>query len=652
MERLSRHVDAYSTWKLELIRQVDRYSDWLARNRLGTPSLDETLARCRQILREDTITLAFAGEFSRGKTELINALFFADYGQRMLPSQAGRTTMCPTELFYDADADAPYIRLLPIESRLDETAVAEWRSMPEQWTQITLDYGQPESMAAALKKVAETQTVSLETALALGFDAAHLDRPNAHDQVEIPAWRHAIIHFDHPLLRQGLRILDTPGLNALGSEPELTLSMLPSAQAILFLLAADAGVTASDLQLWEQHIKPTRGESADGLFAILNKIDTLWDDLNGEDSIEQSILRVRETTARQLGISTADVLPLSAKQALLGKVRAEPELLQRSHLAALEHLLCERIIGQKEKLLQNQVINQVIALLASSQSLLTQRLEEVRQQYRHLDEATSSSAVLAEQIDRTREEHAQYHKRLLNLRTTQRMLQGQAVLLSEVLNPARMERHLTDVRHNLAGSWTTLGISEAIHRFFQNIEHDMLGLYYEGERANKVLQNIYQRHNEENPAYRLEPPRLRIKAHIRSLRQLQLKADHFRKQMKTFFTEQRVLTRRFFATLVKEVVHIHEETCREAKRWNEAALLPLIQFTREHKQLLEANMLELKSLTQQTLDQHQQKSRLAAYCEALESQCDEANDILRQLRRPAPVQRQAKVVALPGVSFA
>ena len=38
-------------------------------------------------------------------------------------------------------------------------------------------------------------------------------------------------------LRQGLRILDTPGLNALGSEPELTLSMLPSAQAIIFLLA-------------------------------------------------------------------------------------------------------------------------------------------------------------------------------------------------------------------------------------------------------------------------------------------------------------------------------------------------------------------------------------------------------------------------------
>jgi hypothetical protein len=43
-----------------------------------------------------------------------------------------------------------------------------------------------------------------------------------------------------------LAIIDTPGLNALGSEPELTLSLLPDAQALVFVLSADSGVTASD----------------------------------------------------------------------------------------------------------------------------------------------------------------------------------------------------------------------------------------------------------------------------------------------------------------------------------------------------------------------------------------------------------------------
>jgi hypothetical protein len=651
MERLSQQVDAYATWKLELIQQINRYSGWLVRNRLNSQSLDETLARCVQILRDDHITLAFAGEFSRGKTELINALFFADYGQRMLPSQAGRTTMCPTELYYDAAAKAPYIRLLPIESRLDDQSIADLRSAPERWQQIELDYEQPETMAAALAKVADTRLVPVEQAISLGFEAEQLDRPGETGLVEIPAWRHAIINFDHPLLRQGLRILDTPGLNALGSEPELTLSMLPAAQAILFLLAADTGVTASDLQLWEQHIKPTSGEVQGCLFAVLNKIDTLWGDLNGDDSVEHSIQRMRDISARHLGIPAADVLPLSAKQALLAKVRHDSDLLVRSQLANLESLLCDRIVGHKELLLQNRVINQVISLLASSHSLLGERLEQMQKQYTLLEQ-TSDGTTLAEQIEKTREEHSQYHRRLLNLRTTQRMLQGQAVLLNDALNPARLERHLADVRSNLAGSWTTIGISDAIHCFFQSVEHDMLALYYEGERANKVLQSIYMRHNEENPGHRLNAPRLKVKAQIRTLRQLQLKSDRFRKQMKTLFTEQRVLTRRFFSTLVKEAIYVHEQACREAKRWNEVALLPLIQFTREHKQLLESNMLELKALTQQALDKQQQKSRLHTYSQTLTSQLDEANDILRHLRRPAPVQRHAKVVVLPGVHIA
>ena len=83
--------------------------------------------------------------------------------------------------------------------------------------------------------------------------------------VEVPRWRHAMINFPHPLLKQGLVILDTPGLNAIGTEPELTLSLLPSAHAVLFLLAADTGVTKSDIEIWRQYIatgagrQPTRG---------------------------------------------------------------------------------------------------------------------------------------------------------------------------------------------------------------------------------------------------------------------------------------------------------------------------------------------------------------------------------------------------------
>ena len=62
------------------------------------------LTALRERLASDKLVLAFVAEFSRGKSELINAIFFADTGRRVLPATPGRTTMCPVELFYDADA--------------------------------------------------------------------------------------------------------------------------------------------------------------------------------------------------------------------------------------------------------------------------------------------------------------------------------------------------------------------------------------------------------------------------------------------------------------------------------------------------------------------------------------------------------------------
>jgi hypothetical protein len=59
--------------------------------------------RLNQLLgtaEDDKLNVAFVAEFSRGKSELINAIFFAGYKQRLLPSSAGRTTMCPTELLF------------------------------------------------------------------------------------------------------------------------------------------------------------------------------------------------------------------------------------------------------------------------------------------------------------------------------------------------------------------------------------------------------------------------------------------------------------------------------------------------------------------------------------------------------------------------
>ncbi|MDN5515222.1 MAG: dynamin-like GTPase family protein [Pseudomonas sp.] len=651
MERLSQQVDAYVAWKRELMREITRYRSWLEHNRLNSEAVQARLERALKILRTDHITLAFVGEFSRGKTELINSLFFSEYGQRMLPSHAGRTTMCPTELFFDPRSERPYIRLLPIETRTASASVAQFKRIPRHWVNIPLDTSDPANMALAFSQVAKTKPMLVEQAIQLGFHPDMLEGTGKRGQVLVPAWRHAMVNFDHPLLRQGLRILDTPGLNALGSEPELTLSMLPSAQAIIFLLSADTGVTASDMHIWQQHIRQLDEDAQTSLFAVLNKIDVLWDDLAGETFVQNAISQIQSATAKQLGIAKQDVLPLSAKQALLAKVRKDEALLTRSQMANLENLLCERIVAQKERLIEDHVVRQVLALLNNSQHVLNLRLEKVSEQLALLgNHQQDNGQLLFELTAKTKEDHNQHHKRLLGLKTNQRLLQRQGQLLRHAARAERLEQHLSEVRRNLTGSWTTLGISQAILHFFRAVEQDLHNLQHEADMANKMVAAIYRRHNEDNPLGGVDAPQFKIQRYLRDLKKLQAKGDQFRLHVKTLLTEQRSLTRRFFATLAQEVIGLHQRLRVDAEQWAADALMPLMQHTLEHKQMLETHMLRLKALAQETQQTRKRSVQLARYQEELEQQLAQASDMLRVLRRPAPVQRQGKVVSLPLVA--
>lgn len=651
MERLSQQVDAYVAWKRELIREIIRYRSWLEHNRLNSDAVHAKLERALRLLRTDHITLAFVGEFSRGKTELINSLFFSQYGQRMLPSQAGRTTMCPTELFFDPRSERAYIRLLPIETRMADASVAQFKRVPRHWVNIPLDPDDPENMARAFAQVARSKPMPVEQAIQLGFHPDALEPDDKPDHVRVPAWRHALVNIDHPLLRQGLRILDTPGLNALGSEPELTLSMLPAAQAVIFLLSADTGVTASDMDIWQQHVRLLDEDTQTSLFAVLNKIDVLWDDLAGEAAVQQAIQRIQDGTARQLGLRREDVLPLSAKQALLAKVRNDRALLERSQLAPLETLLCERIVARKERLIEDRVVAQVLGLLQNSQHALSLRLERIRDQRTLLaGHQQDNGQMLFELTARTKDDHAQHHRRLLGLKTNQRLLKRQGDLLRMAVRSDRLEQHLQKVRHNLTGSWTTLGINQAILHFFRSVESDLQTFQHEADMANRMVAAIYRRHSEENPLHGMDAPHFDVRRYQRDLAHLRDKADRFRLQVKTLLTEQRSLTRRFFATLVQEVIGLHQRLRREAAQWANDALMPLMQHTLEHKQLLESHMLRLKALAQETQSASQRVQQLGHYAEELEAQLAQANDMLRILRRPAPIQRQGKVVTLPGAA--
>src|SRR4029077_6162963 len=158
----------------------------------------------------------------------------------------------------------------------------------------------------SLSALADTKKVYALEARMLGLSPMANEKgelPGEEELVEVPAWRYAMINYPHPLLSNGISILDTPGLNALGMEPELTVSTVPSAHAILFLLSIDTGVTKSDLEIWERYVKA----GLPAKIAVLNKIDLMWDELKTPVEIEAGIERMREHTCQTLGLPAEKV---------------------------------------------------------------------------------------------------------------------------------------------------------------------------------------------------------------------------------------------------------------------------------------------------------------------------------------------------------
>jgi hypothetical protein len=619
---LHRQMAHYNRWKHQLDERLHRFEQWSDNQGDVLPNVHKTLQRARQLLRGESFTIACVGEFSRGKTELINALLYMGGGRRLLPSLPGRTTMCPTEILWDAEQPTNCVRLLPIETRRTNTSLQNFKRIPHNWVTIQFDASNPEQTRAAIDQVSASKKVKPADAVKLGFAADELGERDEQGMVTIPAWRHALISLDHPLLRQGLRIVDTPGLNALGNEPELTLKTLPDAQAILFLLSADAGVTASDMAIWRDHIQLLRQENCTTVISLLNKIDSLWDDLSPAQEVDANIVKLRKLTAQQLGLAPEHVVALSAKQGLLAKVGRNSALLERSNFSQLEQMLSGCVLYHQQQIMGHRLISDSYSLIITTRNSLARRAKEAEHELAELRSTAPREAAekLHELRETIRRSHNDYHKQALSLKTSQRLLESQETALLSPISLLTLERQIAEAHESLAKSWTTVGLSNAIGKFFDDVDNNILHLEREIERANRVLTSIYERPEHTNQGNDLLMKHLlKIQKHRRQIRQLNTRADDFRSSLTSVLMHKSALITRFINTLVNEVRNVYADLNQHIQYWVQEALTPLFHNNDYQKQLLGHHMLRLTQLQSQRNDLSEQLQSLQTNIYQLQS---------------------------------
>lgn len=601
---LATEFEHYSAWRNHVCRRILRLRDWMNAQELGDAETELRLRQLLDRLNEDRLNVAFVAEFSRGKSELINAIFFADYRQRVLPSSAGRTTMCPTELYYE-EGSPPFIRLLPIETKARPDTVSDLKRRPDEWTEFPLDIESVDQMAAALQRLSETIRVSGETAKQYGLidpNDEETQRSLQRDgNIDIPRWRHALINFPHPLLKQGLVILDTPGLNAIGTEPELTLNLLPNAHAVLFILAADTGVTRSDIDIWRNFISPLQGTSR-GRLVVLNKIDGLWDELKTPGQIDAEINKQVRETADRLELPVEQIYPVSAQKALVAKVQDNPDLLQRSRMPQLEAAMTSELIPYKQELVREATLAGIEDVIVRTTELIEARLANIQDQIEELESLRGKNKdVISHMMVKANQDKVNFDKGLSQFQALRTVFSHHAQKLRTTLGMETLRTHVHNTRVAMERSYFTKGLRAAMKEFFQVIRENLTLAAAQVDEIQTMMAAMYRKFSEEHGLAAVSPPIHSMLKYHKEIQRLERKFDE---RFNTFFhmltQEQHLLTAKFFETLASEVVKTYEIANRETEGWMRALMAPMDTQVREHQSQLKRRLESVKRIHEAT----------------------------------------------------
>lgn len=583
MPTFASHLDALGQWRVNTDARLAALARFAREHDLLDDASAEWFEAMRHRLSGEKLMVAFVAEFSRGKSELINAIFFSDKGRRMMPASAGRTTMCPVELGYDAE-DPVGLSLLPIETRLEAASLAEYRRQPKAWTWIDMDLSNPVGMAQALAEVMRTRNVSTEEAARLGFWDPERSEENpplqADGSVEVPVWRHARINLPHPLLKRGLVVLDTPGLNAIGTEPELTLGLLPQAHATVFILGADTGVTKSDLSIWRDHLCGP----ALARFVALNKIDSLVDPLSTPEQVEQVIQRQCDSVAQTLEIPSSHVFPISARQALAARLTGDAAGLHTSRLEAFENALSEGLLPRRRETLAEAAIEGA----RQFQHQLNRRFGEMRRLYadqllelRGLRGKSSGKVqLMLQRVQAEANEFEQCTARLQAMRSVHaRMLRD---VLAE-LSSERLRQEVEALQQVLGGSWLPIGAKKAFIELCARLRDQVELAQQRNDEIHAMLVASFARLNAEFGFSLVADVPLDVRKYNEDLRLIERNYVQYLGLSQAFRLAQPGFQEQFRRMLISRLRVVFETVSNDIELWNKTASAQVDSQLRERR---------------------------------------------------------------------
>ncbi|MGZ5062471.1 MAG: hypothetical protein ACXWG3_14800 [Usitatibacter sp.] len=590
-------------WRSDLAAALASLRRWGQSARLMDEQVATRLLHLERRLASERLTIAFVAEQSRGKSELINALFFGEGGARMQPASGGKI-LCPTEILWDPSRP-PSMRLLPIETRESGRALREYMNEPEAWREIVLDPRRPETVSAACDALTQSRPV---------------------DGAVSPRWRYAVVNFPHPLLAAGVTLLDTAGFRTLASEPELSFHRVPDAAAVVFLISAESDVTPADRALWTEHVATIAGIE-ESCFVVLNKIDGLRDGARGETQVLSEIDRQVKAVAEDLGVAPTRIFAVSAKQGLAAKLKGDRDGFVKSRLYRLEQALSRGLVHQRRLAHAAGARAEVRGTLAEMRALITSRLGFATEQLQELtalkDKNQKLVEVLARKAGVERGRLEQARATMTGLRTAHNRHAGE---LERLLDPAIARESGIRAREAVGGSAFTRDIGDILDGFFRESRERITQAIAVIQEARSLMTSVGRKMTVEYKIAIVEAAPFSTERFLVELDRLE---EHCRREFRggssLFLRSRKALGTLFFDTVALQVIHVFEIADRETRAWLAGFIRPLeaqINAYQDQSNSRIEGMGRIQNAEVDLIDRLEEMKRLAAEVAAQREQCD------------------------------
>lgn len=325
----------------------------------------------------------------------------------------------------------------------------------------------------------------------------------------------------------------------------------------------------------------------------------MWGDLQGEDSIERSIRAQIESVAKILDVDEQVVFPMSAKQALLAKVKGDAALLEKSRLKAFEDFLAEHVVRERQNLVLESIVQGLGHLVRESASSLEAQIGDAERQIgdlRQLD--VNNKSKLAQLMAETRDQQSRYLAGVDQFQASRRVFAVQAKMLVDALAPEKIDEIIKRTRKQMAGSLTTVGMKAAMKSVLDELRAVLLSAVTICEETRKLVKGIYAKFQQEHGTAELKPPLLSLKQYQAELEQVFEEGETFRTSASSTLMEQSAVVIKLYTTTIARARGLFEQAYKDAIGWTTMALVPLVHQIKDHKRLIESRLEVLRKVNE------------------------------------------------------